>query len=74
MRWKPFKFTEVTVSIDEVLNHKDYADIKDSVDVTQVSLADDGDILIDGKVRLCKRATYGILELKEQMRKLGLEL
>lgn len=63
-----------TVSVDEVLNHKDYVDIKDTVDVTNVSLAEDGDILIDGKVRLCRNATYGILELKEQMRKLGLEL
>ncbi len=63
-----------TVSIDDILEHKDYAEIKDEIDIKNVSIAEDGDLMIDGKIRLCKNATYGILQLKEQMKRLGLEL
>lgn len=62
------------ISIDDILAHKDYADIKEEIDLKNVSIADDGDLIIDGKIKLCKNATYGIIELKDQMKRLGLEL
>ncbi|RMD49158.1 MAG: hypothetical protein D6830_05480, partial [Ignavibacteria bacterium] len=62
------------IELDDILNHKDYREIKDSVNPRNVGIAEDKDILIDGKIKLCKNATYSILQLKNQMKKLGLEL
>jgi len=62
------------VDLADIINHDDYKNIKREINVKNITIADDGDILIDGKVKLCKNATYGILEMKAQMRKLGLEL
>ena len=63
-----------SVKLDDILNHEDYKDIRDKIDASQVKIGGDGDILIGGKVKLCKNAAYGILAMKAQMKRLGLEL
>ncbi len=62
------------VDLADIINHEDYKNIKRDINVKNITTADDGDILIDGKIKLCRNATYGILAMKAQMKKLGLEL
>lgn len=62
------------VDLDEIINHPQYEPVRNQLELSNVSIAEDKDILIDGKIKLCKNATYAILKLKDQLNKLGLEL
>jgi hypothetical protein len=66
---------EGIISLEGLSKREQFAELR-SVDVLEDVIIDEksGDIIVNGKIELCKNAMYGILDLKKQMAGLGLSM
>jgi len=66
---------EGKISLKKLTTREQFEEMKD-VDVFEDVKIDkeSGDVIINGKIELCKNAMYGILDLKKQMAGLGLSM
>jgi len=66
---------EGKISLEKLTTREQFEELN-KINVFEDVIVDDksGDIIVNGKIELCKNAIYGILDLKKQMAGLGLSM